>query len=100
MDRDQLVEGALELNINKDPFSATIFLCELQDPQITMNALPGLMHHQYWQKKDLVGAEHQGISLWHGIKMPKPGERTRKFINWQRFTKFTAEHEDEPWMPH
>ena len=48
IDRDQLVEGALEINKIKDSFAATIFLYELQDPQITMKALPGLMHHKYW----------------------------------------------------
>jgi hypothetical protein len=47
-----------------------------------MKALSELMRHQYWQEKDLVGTEHQYISLWHGLKTPKPGERIRQFINW------------------
>ena len=35
MDLDQLVESALELFKTKDSFAAIIFLCELQDPQVT-----------------------------------------------------------------
>lgn len=56
MDVDRLVEKALEIYKIKDSFAAIIFLCDLQDPEITMNALSSLMRHQYWHEKYLVGA--------------------------------------------
>ncbi len=56
MDVTQLTEKALELYKEKDSFAAIIYLCEQEDPKITMNTLVDMMRHQYWKEKDLVGA--------------------------------------------
>jgi len=55
MEVEQFVENALDLYSKKDSFAAIIYLCELDDPELTLNALAGAMKHKYWQEKDLVG---------------------------------------------
>lgn len=50
MDLDRLVNSALELHKTKKSFAAIIYLCELQEPKIKMNALSGLMRHLYWRE--------------------------------------------------
>lgn len=39
-----------------DSFAAIMYLCELDDPELTLESLIGTMKHKYWQEKDLVGA--------------------------------------------
>jgi hypothetical protein len=56
MNVEKLVEGALDLYSRMDSFEAIINLCELDDPEVTLDALVGAMKHKYWQEKDLVGA--------------------------------------------
>ncbi len=55
MDVEKLVEKALKLYQEQDSFAAIMYLCELDDPNITMDALRKAMRHKYWQEKDLVG---------------------------------------------
>jgi hypothetical protein len=57
MDVEKLVAEAVELYSEVDSFAAIIYLCELNDPEITLDALVGAMKHKYWQEKDLVGAQ-------------------------------------------
>jgi hypothetical protein len=56
MDPEQAIEKALELYSQVDSFAAIIYLCEMDNPKFTLNALIGAMKHKYWQEKDLVGA--------------------------------------------
>jgi hypothetical protein len=56
MDIEKLVEEALELYSGVDSFAAIIYLCELDNPEMTLEALIGVMKHKYWQEKDLIGA--------------------------------------------
>jgi hypothetical protein len=56
METEQAVEKAIELYSQVDSFAAIIYLCEINDPELTLNALIGAMKHKYWQEKDLVGA--------------------------------------------
>lgn len=56
MDIKQLAEKTLELYKTRDSFAAIIALCELDDPELTLNTLADVMRHQYWKEKDLVGA--------------------------------------------
>ena len=56
MDIEKLVGDAIKLYSEKDSFAAIIYLCEIDDPMLTMDALVGAMKHKYWQEKDLVGA--------------------------------------------
>ena len=56
MDSEKAIEKALELYAQVDSFAAIIYLCEMNDPEFTLNALIGAIKHKYWQEKDLVGA--------------------------------------------
>lgn len=52
---EEHVKKALERYETQDSFAAIIYLCELDDPKTTMEALLKTMRHKYWQEKDLVG---------------------------------------------
>ncbi|UCF28444.1 MAG: hypothetical protein JSW42_01795, partial [Chloroflexota bacterium] len=57
MDVEKLVPEAIKLYSEVDSFAAIMYLCKLEDPELTLNALHGAMKHKYWQEKDLVGAQ-------------------------------------------
>jgi hypothetical protein len=56
MDVEKFVKEALDHYATKDSFAAIMYLCELDDPELTLEGLVGTMKHKYWQEKDLVGA--------------------------------------------
>ena len=56
MNVEKHVEKAIDLYSEVDSFAAIIYLCELEEPELTLDALIGAMKHKYWQEKDLVGA--------------------------------------------
>ncbi len=53
---EKLVAEAIKIYVEVDSFAAIIYLCEMGDPELTLNALTDAMKHKYWQEKDLVGA--------------------------------------------